>query len=103
LNAPAVTSFVYGSLVVLGGWIGFKKAGSRPSLISGTASGALLLLAGALCLGGNAAGGKLAISVAFLLLAFFGYRFARGKKFMPAGMMAAISLLALAILYFTTS
>jgi uncharacterized membrane protein (UPF0136 family) len=98
LNVPAVTSLVYGLLVLAGGWIGYKKAGSQASLISGAASGALLLLAAILSLRGGALGGRLAMAVALVLLLFFGYRFARGRKFMPAGLMTLASIAALAVL-----
>jgi uncharacterized membrane protein (UPF0136 family) len=80
--------------------MGFKKAGSRISLISGATAEALLLVAAALSLTGSTAGAKLAMAVAFVLLAFFGYRFARGRKFMPAGLMVVASLAALALIYF---
>ena len=43
------------------------------------------------------------MGVTFVLLAFFGYRFARGRRFMPAGMMVAASLVALILFYFTGS
>lgn len=101
MNVPAVTSLVYGALVFAGGWMGYSKAGSRPSLVSGAASGILLLVAAFLSFGGHAAGDRLGMVVAFVLLAFFAYRFARGRKFMPAGLMVLASLGALALYYFS--
>jgi uncharacterized membrane protein (UPF0136 family) len=101
MSIPAVTSLIYGALVLLGGWMGYRKAGSLPSLISGAASGTLLLLSAVLSATGRAAGVPLAMGVALVLLAFFAYRFARGRKFMPAGLMVAASLAALAILFLT--
>ena len=103
MNIVAVTSFLYGALVLAGGWMGFKKAGSRPSLVSGATSGALLFVAAALSLSGNRAGLELGMAVAFVLLAFFGYRLARSGKFMPAGLMVAASLAALALFYLSSS
>src|SRR5262249_422314 len=35
---PAVVSFLYGGVVLIGGFIGYRKAGSRPSLIAGAVS-----------------------------------------------------------------
>ena len=99
MNVPAVTTFVYGALVLAGGWMGYRKASSRPSLITGAISGALLLLAGILSAGGNPAGVRIALIVAFILAAFFGYRLVRGRKFMPAGLMVVISVAVLLILY----
>lgn len=99
MNVAAITSFVYAMLVLAGGWVGYKKAGSRQSLISGLLSGAVLLVAAALSLAGMPAGTKLAMVVAFVLAAFFSYRLAKGGKFMPAGLMVVASLAALAILW----
>jgi uncharacterized membrane protein (UPF0136 family) len=101
LNVIAITSILYGALVFIGGWMGFKKAGSRASLVSGAVAEALLLVAAVLALTGRDAGAKLAMAVAFVLLAFFGYRFARGRKFMPAGLMVIASFAALALIYFS--
>jgi uncharacterized membrane protein (UPF0136 family) len=100
MNVPAVTTFVYGALVLAGGWIGYRKASSRPSLITGIISGALLFLAGILSARGNPAGDRIALVVAFVLTAFFAYRLARGRKFMPAGLMVGLSVAVLLILYF---
>ena len=98
MNVPAVTSLAYGLLVFAGGWFGFKRAGSRPSLMAGAASGALLILAAALGFAGLPAGRLLAMAVAGVLLVFFGIRLARSGKFMPAGMMVLASLAALGVL-----
>lgn len=100
MNVPAVTAFVYGALVFAGGWTGYRKASSLPSLITGAISGALLFLAGILSARGNPAGGRLSLIVALILAAFFGYRLARGGKFMPAGLMVLLSVATLLILYF---
>ena len=100
MNVPAVTTFVYGALVLAGGWIGYRKASSRPSLITGAISAALLFLAAILSARGNPAGDRIALIVALVLAAFFGYRLARGRKLMPAGLMVVISVAVLAILFF---
>ena len=94
----AITSFVYGSLVLLGGIIGFRKAGSRASLIAGIASEFLLLLAAALSFHGHSAGATLAMAVAALLFVFFMWRWFKGRKFMPAGLMVVASAAALVLL-----
>lgn len=95
---PAAVAFVYGGLVLGGGFLGFKKAGSRPSLIAGVVSEVLLLCAGLLMLLENRAGWLLAMAVAGLLLAFFAARWLKGRRFMPAGMMVLASAAALALL-----
>jgi len=99
MNTPALAALVYGALVFAGGWVGYKKAGSRPSLIASSISAAALVLAAALSLSGNSAGNVLAMGVALALLIFFGVRLAKGGKFMPAGMMVALSLATLVVLW----
>jgi|AGTN01.3.fsa_nt_gi Small integral membrane protein len=84
------TLIVLAVLVIAGGVMGFKKAGSKASLISGAVSGALL----ALCFGlsfvqvGPALIGSLVLMVA--LDAVFAIRLAKTKKFMPAGLMIVL-------------
>lgn len=89
---------VYAALLGAGGVMGYLKAGSRPSLIAGLASAALALLA----LGGTFVDPKLGFGagavLAALLLAMFAARFAKGRKFMPSGMMILVSGVALALL-----
>ena len=99
MNTPAITALVYGALVFAGGWVGYKKAGSRPSLISSSLSAAVLLIAAVLSLSGLSAGNMVAMVVALVLLVFFGYRLAKGGKFMPAGLMVAVSLATLVVLW----
>lgn len=48
LRAPALLTAVYGLIALIGGTIGFVKAGSVASLIAGGGSGLILLVAAAL-------------------------------------------------------
>ena len=99
----ALTSVIYGSFVLAGGIVGYRKAGSRASLLAGLVSEALLLLAAMLIFSGNPLGGKLAMAVAALLLIFFAMRWLKGRKFMPAGLMVLSSAIALALLVWSSS
>ena len=45
--------FIFGALTILGGVIGFVKAGSKASLIAGGISGLLILIAAWLVMSGN--------------------------------------------------
>ena len=96
--SAAIVSFLYGGLVLIGGFIGYRKAGSRPSLIAGAVSDALLVLATALILLRRPAGIWIAIGVSAALLVFFAVRWLKGRKFMPAGLMVLASLAALGLL-----
>jgi len=93
-----LTSVVYGCLVLAGGLMGYRKAGSQASLVSGLAAAVVLLAAASLIFKGNPLGARLAMAVALLLLVFFATRWLKGRKFMPAGLMVLSSAIALALL-----
>lgn len=88
---------VYALLVAIGGIVGYVKAGSQQSLISGLVSGVALAIAWFLSLQNPAAGFALAAFLAMGLLIVFAIRFRKTGKFMPAGLMAALSLIAMVI------
>jgi uncharacterized membrane protein (UPF0136 family) len=93
-NIAATVLWVYIVLLLAGGLMGFIKAGSRISLIT-SAAFALLL---ALCVLGIIRPFYVADVLVGLLLVVFGMRFARGKKFMPSGLMLGLSAIVLAVL-----
>lgn len=89
---------VYAVLVGCSGFAGYLKAKSLPSLVMGSLS-FLALLAAAYGMGeGKAWGLPLALVLALFLLVFFSLRYAksRPRTFMPGGLTAILSLLALA-------
>jgi uncharacterized membrane protein (UPF0136 family) len=89
---------IYAVLLAAGGFVGYSKAGSKPSLYAGVASAAATCLALALSFQNVGLGMALACLVAVLLAGFFGYRFAaKTRKFMPAGLLAVVSLIVLGI------
>ncbi|MCE9610837.1 MAG: TMEM14 family protein [Chthoniobacter sp.] len=84
--------FLFGVLTILGGVMGFVKAGSKASLIAGGVSGALILVAGWLLTTGQTQPGLiLGLVVSVLLEGRFLPAFLKTKKPMPAGMMALLS------------
>ena len=86
--------FIFGALTILGGVIGFVKAGSKASLIAGGVSGALILVAAWLVMSGKAQAGLiLGLVISTLLAARFLPAFLKTKKPMPAGMMAVLSMI----------
>lgn len=102
---PKETSLVllvYAFLLVMGGWIGFLKAKSKQSLIAGHTSGLLVIVAILLMSGENVAAGRggclLATIISLTLTLFFGKRFAKTRKPMPAGMMAFVSAMVFLLL-----
>lgn len=93
-----IAASVYGILSIIGGIIGYKSAGSKVSLISGTISGLLLLIAAYLQLQGQAWGLILAAIITSILVIVFAVRFAKTRKFMPAGLMVALGVVALIVM-----
>ena len=97
---PNIVLWIYIVLLVAGGLMGFLKAKSKMSLIMSLAFGIPLALCAldiismkALSISSIHLG--LADILIFVLLLFFGMRFIKGRKFMPAGLMSIASLLAL--------
>ena len=84
---------VYAVLMVVGGAMGMR-AGSKASLIAGASSGVLLMAAWGVTFVNVAAGLWMGAVIALLLTATFAKRFAKTKKFMPGGMLLAVSLIA---------
>jgi uncharacterized membrane protein (UPF0136 family) len=101
LTAVRVALGVYAVLLAVGGAVGYLKAGSRPSLWAGLGSALASLLALLISLYDARWGMGLAALIALLLAGFFGYRFlVKTRKFMPAGLLAVLSvaMLVLALL-----
>ncbi len=87
-----LTSKIYGALLILGGIMGFVKAHSKMSLLTGVMSGILVFLA---CNIGakNAKNGYLFVSAISLMLSiFFVLRFSHSHVFMPSGLMSILSM-----------
>jgi uncharacterized membrane protein (UPF0136 family) len=92
MNANLIL-WVYIVLLVAGGLVGFLKAGSKMSLIMSLGFAIPL----ALCAAGILTPIFFADILIGVLLVFFAMRFSKSKKFMPGGMMAGVSLVALVL------
>jgi uncharacterized membrane protein (UPF0136 family) len=84
---------VFGILTIAGGVIGYLKAGSMASIIAGSITGILLLVAAFLLPQNLAAGLALAVIVSLLLAVQFVPKFIQTGKAMPAGMMSVLSVI----------
>lgn len=93
-NTVITVLWVYIALLLAGGLMGFIKAGSKISLIVSAIFAVLL----ALCALGILKPFYIADILVGLLLVVFGVRFAKGRKFMPSGLMLALSAAMLAVL-----
>ena len=90
---PQTVLWIYIVLLVAGGLVGYLKARSKASLIT-----SLLFAVGlSLCATGIITYRYAADVLLMLLLVFFGWRFSKGKKFMPGGLMSILSAVALAL------
>jgi uncharacterized membrane protein (UPF0136 family) len=91
---PAKIYFIiFGLLTIVGGVIGYVKAGSTASIIAGSISGIPLLVAAFLIPGNTAVGLILAGVVSIALAGKFIPDLMRTGKLMPAGMMAVLSVI----------
>ena len=95
---PAKIYFiVFGVLTIVGGVMGYVKAGSTASIIAGSVSGILLLLAAFLLPGNLAVGLTLAAVVSVLLAGRFVPAFIKTHHVMPAGLMSVLSVIGLIV------
>ena len=98
MNLSIIAAFAYGILAIVGGIIGYIQARSRVSLLSGSISGLLLVLAAFFQLQGQSWGSILAVLVTAVLVVVFAFRLAKTRKFMPAGLMTILGMLALGVM-----
>jgi uncharacterized membrane protein (UPF0136 family) len=93
---PAKIYFIiFGLLTIIGGIIGFTSKGSVASIIAGSISGILLLVAAFLLPNNVATGLVLAAVVSLLLAGRFVPAFLKTGHWMPAGMMSILSVIGL--------
>lgn len=93
-----ITAIAYGILAIVGGIIGYVQAQSKASLISGSVSGLLLIIAGVMQLQGQQAGLILATVVTAVLVVVFAIRLIKTRKFMPAGLMSLLGVVSLGLM-----
>ncbi len=98
LVAAASVYGVFGLASVAGGYLGFKKAKSRASLIAGGVAGAALLAAATLgAMGASSWALGLGGGTSLLLAGRFVPAYLKTKKLMPQGMMSGLSALSLIV------
>jgi len=86
--------WVYIVMLVIGGLIGFLKAGSKASLIMSASFAAALTLCAT-----NIVSPSIHLDVILLaaLLIFFAMRLTKSKKFMPSGLMLVLTIATLVL------
>ena len=93
MEAAKIYFIVFGLLTITGGIVGYVKAGSVASIIAGSITGVLLLVAAFLLPEHRAAGLVTALIVSLLLAAQFVPKFLRTGTVMPAGVMSVLSVI----------
>jgi len=97
MEQTAIEIWVYGTIMILGGIAGYVKVGSKASLLSGVGMGLALLASGYGVWRGSESSLVVAEVVALLLVVLFAVRYVKSRRFMPAGMLAILSLLAVIV------
>ena len=97
MDATRLYFLIFGALTIIGGIIGYVKAQSVPSIVAGTITGVLLLVAGYILPQNRAAGLIIAIIVSLLLAAQFVPKLIRTGTVMPAGVMSILSVIGLIV------
>jgi len=93
MEAAKIYFIVFGALTIVGGIVGYLKAGSVASIIAGSITGVLLLVAAFLLPEHRAIGLATALIMSILLAAQFVPKFLRTGRVMPAGMMSILSVI----------
>ena len=94
---PNTVLWIYIVLLLVGGMIGFLKAGSKVSLITSAISAAVLVITAIPGLLQGRFQSGLADAIMAALLIVFAVRLSKTKKFMPSGMMLALTISTLAL------
>ncbi|PYK13552.1 MAG: hypothetical protein DME65_01560 [Verrucomicrobia bacterium] len=95
MEAAKIYFIIFGILTIAGGVVGYVKAGSVASIIAGSITGVLLLVAAFLLPERRGMGLATAFIVSLLLIAQFAPKFIRTGRVMPAGMMSVLSVIGL--------
>lgn len=103
MNASVIAAIAYGILAIVGGIIGYVKVKSKVSLISGVVSGLLLLASGIAAAQGVAGAMLVSKLVTIALIVVFAVRWAKTRKFMPAGLMLLAGVAAASVMLFARS
>jgi uncharacterized membrane protein (UPF0136 family) len=98
MSIGIIAAIAYGLLAAVGGIIGYAQARSKPSLISGLFSGALLMIGALLWANGIPAGVGLAMGVTVGLIVVFIRRWMQTRKAMPALLMIAAGVVAFIVM-----
>jgi uncharacterized membrane protein (UPF0136 family) len=93
MEAAKIYFIIFGLLTIVGGVVGYVKAGSVASIIAGSITGVLLLAAAFVMPEHRVAGLATALIVSLLLATYFVRKYLSTGAVMPAGMMSVLSMI----------
>src|SRR5438477_11859141 len=93
MEAAKIYFIVFGALTIVGGIVGYVKAGSVASIIAGSITGVLLLVAAFLLPEHRMVGLATALIISLLLAAQFIPKLLRTGRVIPAGVMLLLSVI----------
>jgi len=97
MEAAKIYFIVFGALTIVGGIVGYVKAGSVASIIAGSITGVLLLVAAFLLPEHCMVGLATALIVSLLLAAYFIRKYLSTGAVMPAGIMSLLSVIGIIV------
>lgn len=97
MEAAKIYFIVFGALTIVGGIVGYVKAGSVASIIAGSITGVLLLAAAFLLPEHRMVGLATALIVSLLLAAQFIPKLLRTGRVMPAGIVSLLSVIGIIV------
>ena len=97
MEAGKIYFIVFGVLTIIGGIVGYVKAGSVASIIAGSITGVLLLVGAFLLPEHRAAGLATALIISLLLAAQFIPKLLRTGRVLPAGIMSLLSVIGIIV------
>ena len=97
MEAAKIYFIVFGALTIVGGIVGYVKAGSVASIIAGSITGVLLLVAAFLLPEHRMVGLATALIVSLLLAAYFVRKYLSTGAVMPAGIMSLLSVIGIIV------
>jgi uncharacterized membrane protein (UPF0136 family) len=93
--------YLFGVMTIVGGVMGYVKAHSTASIVAGSIAGILLIFAGVLVASKTQPGLILGLLISLALAGRFIPAFATKGGWMPAGLMSALSVIAIILTIIT--
>lgn len=99
IETARIALIIYGALVIAGGVMGYVKAASAASLISGLIFGVAALAAGITAFRAPGPGLTAGLAASLFVGMFFLFRFLHTRAMMPAGVTLLMSVLVAVLIF----